>query len=33
MGSGEGGHRLLMTLEAEADFQFVGQQLKVGRFL
>ena len=33
MGSGEGGHRFPMALEAEAGFQFIGQQLKVGRFL
>ena len=33
MGSGEGGHRFPMALEAQAGFQFVGQQLKVGRFL
>lgn len=33
MGSGEGGDRLAMALEAEAGFQFVGQQLEVGRLL
>ena len=33
MGSGEGGHRLAMALEAEAGFQFVGHQLEVGRLL
>ena len=31
MGSGEGGHRLAMALEAEAGFQFVSHQLEVGR--
>ena len=33
MGSGEGGHRLPMAFETEAGFQFVGQQLEVGRLL
>ena len=33
MGSGEGGHRLAMALEAQAGFQFVRHQLEVGRFL
>src|SRR2546430_14261202 len=33
MGSGEGGHRLAMTLETEAGFQLVGHQLEVGRLL
>lgn len=33
MGSGKGGHRLAMALEAEAGFQFVGHELEVGRFL
>ena len=33
MGSGEGGDGLAMALEAEAGFQFVGQQLEVGRLL
>ena len=33
MGSGKGGHRLPMAFEAEAGFQFVGDELKVGRFL
>ena len=33
MGSGEGGHRFPMAFEAQAGLQFVGQQLKVGRFL
>jgi len=33
MGSGEGGHRLAMALEAQAGFQFVGHQLEVGRLL
>ena len=33
MGSGEGGHRFAMAFETQAGFQFVGQQLKVGRFL
>ena len=31
MGSGEGGHRLAMALETEADFPFVGHELEVGR--
>ena len=33
MCSGEGGHRLPMAFETEASFQFVGQQLEVGRLL
>lgn len=33
MASGEGGHRFPMALETKAGFQFVGQQLKVGRSL
>ena len=33
MGSGEGGYRLPMAFETEAGFQFVGQQLEVGRLL
>jgi hypothetical protein len=33
MGSGEGGHRLAMALEAEAGFQFVSHQLEVGRLV
>ena len=33
MGSGEGGHRLPMAFETEAGFQFVGEQLEVGRLL
>lgn len=33
MGSGEGGHRLAMALEAEATFQFVSHQLEVGRLV
>ena len=33
MGSGESGDRFAMALKAEAGFQFVGDQLKVGRFL
>ena len=33
MGSGESGHRLPMAFETEAGFQFVGQQLEVGRLL
>ena len=33
MGSGEGGDRLAMALEAEAGFQFVSHQLEVGRFV
>lgn len=33
MGSGEGGHRLAMALEAEAGFQFVRHQLEIGRFV
>jgi len=33
MGSGEGGHRRAMTLEAETGFQFVSHQLEVGRFV
>jgi hypothetical protein len=33
MGSGEGGHRLAMALEAEAGFQFIGHQLEVRRLL
>jgi hypothetical protein len=30
---GKGGHRLSVALEAEACFQFVGDELEVGRFL
>ena len=30
---GKGGHRLPVALEAEAGFQFVGDELEVGRFL
>ena len=33
MCSGEGGHRLPMAFETEASFQFVCQQLEVGRLL
>ena len=33
MGSGKGGHRLAMALEAEAGLQFIGDQLKIGRLL
>lgn len=33
MGSHKGRHRLPMALEAEAQGQFIGRQLKVGRFL
>ena len=33
MCSDEGGHRLPMAFETEAGFQFVGQQLEVGRLL
>ena len=33
MGSGEAGQRLAMALETEAGFQFVGNQLEVGRLL
>lgn len=33
MGSGEGGHRFAMALEAEAGFQFVSHQLEVGRLV
>jgi len=33
MGSGEGGHRLAVALEAEAGFQFVRHQLEVGRLV
>ena len=33
MSSGEGGHRFAMALETEAGFQFVGQQLEIGRLL
>ena len=33
MGSGEGGDRLAMALEAEAGFQFVSHQLEVGRLV
>lgn len=33
MGSGEGGDRLAMALEAEAGFQFISHQLEVGRLL
>ena len=33
MRSDKGGDRLAMALETEADSQFVGGQLKVGRFL
>jgi len=33
MGSGISGHGLSMALEPEADFQFVGHQLEVGRLL
>ena len=33
MCSGESGHRLPMAFETEASFQFVGQQLEVGRLL
>lgn len=33
MGSGEGGHRLAMALKVKAVFQFVGDQLEVGRLL
>ena len=31
--SGKGGHRLAMPLETEAGFQFVGDELEVGRLL
>ena len=31
--SGKGGHRLAVPLETEAGFQFVGDELKVGRLL
>ena len=33
MCSGKGGYRLPMAFETEAGFQFVGQQLEVGRLL
>ena len=33
MRSDKSGDRLTMALETEADFQFIGHQLKVGRFL
>lgn len=33
MGSGKGGHRLPVTFETEAGFQFVGHELEIGRFL
>ena len=33
MGSGKGGHRLPMTFETEAGFQFVRHQLEVGWLL
>lgn len=33
MRSNKGGNRLTMALETEADGQFIGRQLKVGRFL
>ena len=33
MRSDKGGDRLPMALETQADFQFIGDQLKVGRFL
>jgi hypothetical protein len=33
MGSGEGSYRLPMALETEACFQFVGDELEVGRLL
>jgi len=33
MGSNKGGDRLTMALETEANGQFIGRELKVGRFL
>lgn len=33
MGSGEGRHRLPMAFETQASFQFICQQLEVGRLL
>ena len=33
MGSGNGGHRPPVAFETKAGFQFVGQELEVGRFL
>ena len=33
MGSNKGGDGLAMAFETEADSQFIGHQLKVGRFL
>jgi hypothetical protein len=33
VGSGKGGHRLAVTLETQAGFQFVGDELEVGRLL
>ena len=33
MGSGQGGHRFPMAFETQAGFQFVGDELEVGRLL
>ena len=33
MGFGKGGNGLAVALETEAGFQFIGHELKVGRFL
>lgn len=33
MGSDKSGHRLPVAFETEADFQFVGHELEVGRLL